>query len=88
MRLDVESGGAENGALQAGKLQEIPVERHPLATPFDRERGVPGVRYLTAARARVDAEFSKNVPVAGARFNDFAMRLHQQVVAETEGFFE
>ena len=46
-------------ALQPGKLQEVAVERDPLAAPFDRKRRVPGVGRIGPARAGFDAKRRK-----------------------------
>ena len=74
----------QDRALQAGKFQKVTIERYPLASPFDRERCVPGVGCHWATCVCFNAKTLKDVPVPFAWLERYAMGLGQQTVAERE----
>ena len=74
--------------FRPGNRSEVAIERDPLAAPFDRQGGIPGVGDVSPARVRLDAKPLEDIPVPLAGLDEFAMRLREQVVAETERFRE
>src|SRR5256885_3408565 len=78
----------KDAVLQARESCEIAIERHPFATPFDRERCIPGVRRIAAAGTRSDAKIAEDVPVAFPRLDHLAVRLRKKAIAKREGILE
>lgn len=53
---------------------------------FDRKRREPGVRRARTARVGIKTQLLEDIPVARARYNDLAMRLRLEIVAEGKCF--
>ena len=48
--------------FQPGKPSIVAVKRDPLAAPFDRKRGEPGICYPRPARFRVSSTVRRKIP--------------------------
>src|ERR1700733_12600568 len=69
---------------QPGKPGIVAIERHPFAAPLDGERRVPSIGDTRAAHLVLDEQEFEDVPVAALRLNVLAVRLPEEIFANSK----